>query len=134
MYCKQCGKQIDEDAKFCQFCGFELDKESNQANSFVAILKHIKSRYPLKNSITVYIIWLCIHFCLYLFGGQGYHYTPTWGRDIHNNPEDFLYPFGRHGMYFKPIYYDKSELILYLIILPIIFFAIRSLIQSRKRK
>jgi uncharacterized membrane protein YvbJ len=29
MYCKKCGKQIDDDSMFCSFCGTKVGKETN---------------------------------------------------------------------------------------------------------
>lgn len=29
MYCSKCGKKINEDSKFCNFCGYELSANSN---------------------------------------------------------------------------------------------------------
>ncbi|MBI9067577.1 MAG: zinc ribbon domain-containing protein [Salinivirgaceae bacterium] len=40
MYCKECGKQIDEDSKFCSFCGAKQTFiESNKVRS-ITILNH----------------------------------------------------------------------------------------------
>lgn len=33
MYCKNCGKQIDDDSKFCRFCGTALDANFNKETS-----------------------------------------------------------------------------------------------------
>ena len=32
MFCKNCGKEIPEDSKFCSFCGYKLEMESSQSN------------------------------------------------------------------------------------------------------
>src|SRR3989344_1907111 len=29
MYCNNCGKKVDEDSKFCQFCGARVDKAND---------------------------------------------------------------------------------------------------------
>ena len=30
MKCKNCGKKIDEDSKFCKYCGIKLSKKINK--------------------------------------------------------------------------------------------------------
>jgi hypothetical protein len=32
MYCKNCGKQNDDDSKFCMYCGKELNQSSNKSS------------------------------------------------------------------------------------------------------
>lgn len=41
MYCKNCGKQIDDDSKFCNYCGTEqsinIYRESNSEKEKIGI-------------------------------------------------------------------------------------------------
>ena len=32
MYCKKCGKKINESAQFCEFCGFNQDDDVKMLN------------------------------------------------------------------------------------------------------
>lgn len=32
MFCKNCGKEVNENAKFCKYCGFVLEKNNNKEN------------------------------------------------------------------------------------------------------
>lgn len=53
MYCKKCGKQIDEDAVFCSFCGTAQNQqiEQNSDDKQVTIAQRLKPYKELKESI-----------------------------------------------------------------------------------
>jgi uncharacterized membrane protein YvbJ len=39
MYCKHCGKQIDEDSVFCQYCGKPQDVVTDSVTETVSIIE-----------------------------------------------------------------------------------------------
>lgn len=49
MYCEKCGKQINDDAKFCPYCGATLKKEKKTLDTGVQKADHrsLKNRKPL---------------------------------------------------------------------------------------
>ena len=34
MICEKCDKQIDDDAKFCSFCGYKIEKKSEEVEIY----------------------------------------------------------------------------------------------------
>lgn len=59
MYCKNCGKENDDDSKFCRYCGFKINikafNDSNEKNKINSNLKLKK-----KNKILLGIIFLVL--------------------------------------------------------------------------
>lgn len=53
MYCKYCGKQIEESAKFCQHCGGDLGAAANQdhARQFVGQAAPEAAQQPIINVV-----------------------------------------------------------------------------------
>lgn len=106
MYCKDCGKEIANDSKFCQHCGTKQDIIFNQSsmlnNSKIKIPKWINRYYPF------YLLWVFINFmCLINYNKR-------------NGARDWLFPFATTDLR----YYDFSEFIIYTIILPLVIFSI----------
>lgn len=67
MYCKYCGKQIEEDSLYCKHCGGRLNEVKEVQETSIPkmkLLEHFKS-YPLKVQILIitYIIYLLIWIC-----------------------------------------------------------------------
>ena len=46
MICKNCGKEIEDNSKFCVYCGYEVDKEREEEYKELGI-KKIKERRDL---------------------------------------------------------------------------------------
>lgn len=57
MFCKECGKEIAEDSKFCQYCGAKLttEKKLNITNNFV---NNIVEHKILSLLIIIYLLWV----------------------------------------------------------------------------
>lgn len=60
MYCKYCGKMIEDDSIFCRYCGKDLSSESPNTTSnhevrLYSRFTELSSKYQV--SIIVYIIW-----------------------------------------------------------------------------
>lgn len=124
MYCKHCGKEIAEDSKFCNFCG----KETGVTSIFSKIKK---PKVGVKTYL--YILWFCIHFCMYLFGGQGYIKYREWARDDVYYASDYLYPDGPFRIYWGANYYDITDLIFYVVVVPLVLFTLYKLYRIWKR-
>lgn len=128
MYCKHCGKEIAEYSKYCNLCGKPV--------------KDIKPsfKFPKLGVIGyIYILWFIIHFCLFLFGGQGYtvQYGEYWhGMSIDKkySPSDYLYPDGPIRIYWGTNYYDITDLIFYVIVLPVVASIICRLYKILRQK
>lgn len=127
MYCKNCGKEIPGDAKYCQFCGTDQ------------IVSIKKQKYIFYFAIAIF--WIGINALLYCVGGQGYTFSykvseqvddpwmscgySTQTRTITNfiPPSECIYPFGKSGIVWNPMYYDSTEFVLYGFIIPIVLLA-----------
>lgn len=105
MYCKHCGKEIDDNSTFCKHCG----KSQDNTQKGIAI----------KPIWIFYLIWTLSN--LYLLMGKKYpnasssYFYPFTSRTV----SDYLYS----GNWNKD-YYDFSEFIVYVFIIPAILFVI----------
>lgn len=105
MYCKYCGKEIKNNSNYCEHCGKKQDSKEKSSSNFVPF--------------GLYVIWVC--FNLYLLTGFKYHYASK-----------FFYPFttrtnvapGYASSTFNQKYYDGSEFIVYVIVIPVIIYLI----------
>ena len=68
MYCKYCGKRIDDDSAFCKYCGKTLEQSNrtleDSTNSFESPIKSIKSLFNLDKRkidiILALVLWVII--------------------------------------------------------------------------
>ncbi len=74
MFCRYCGKEIEDDSVFCRYCGRELKKDQNLGNdeapvsrpkkmSLKTIIKYIMEHKNLRETLDNTTI-----FCIILFG------------------------------------------------------------------
>lgn len=99
MYCKHCGKEIDDNSAFCKFCG---KSQGNTQKGIASSLVWI-----------IYLLWALANFYL-LMGDKKY------------NASSYFYPFTSHSVIYSwsRSYYDFSEFIVYVFIIPAILFVI----------
>lgn len=99
MYCKHCGKEIDDNSSFCKHCG--KPQNSNQ------------TAFSISKGWIVYIIWSIIN--MYLLIGDKYHPASK-----------YFYPFTSDDIYYSwdKGFYDFSEFIVYVFILPAILYIV----------
>ena len=97
MYCKHCGKEITSDSKFCSHCGKSQDNTNNTLTN--------------KPIWIVYLIWAVSN--LYLLMGE---------KD--SDASDYFVPFSDSVMQWDKNYYDFSEFITYVFLLPFICYVI----------
>jgi hypothetical protein len=98
MYCKHCGKEIADDSKFCQHCGKSQDGSSKSLSN--------------KPIWIIYLIWAVSN--LYLLMGEKY------------DPSDYFFPsiFSDGSVPWNKDYYDYSEFIFYVFIIPSIIYIV----------
>lgn len=131
MYCKNCGKEIADDSRFCQYCGTAQqqvqetvpvvgkaeDKSVAKATSAIANLST-----KAKIGIGIYVIWFLVNFlCIFL------DYIP-----ISYASEDF-YPFYDEFRYCHIESYDFTEFFVYVVIAPVTIFVLYKAKQYVKR-
>lgn len=125
MYCKYCGKKIDEDSRFCNFCG----KKTGES-TLISMIKISKAGVKTY----LYTLWLCVNFCFYLFGGQGYTTYDFLGRSTTYYAANYLYPNGPIRIYWGTNYYDITDFIFYVVIVPLALLSLYKLFRIWKKK
>ena len=107
MFCKYCGKGIEEDSTYCKYCG----KDNKSQKGIIS-----------KPVWIIYLIWSFSHLYLLMGCKSG-------------QPASYFYPFTAHKEYFgfesfreyymwDKYWYDYSEFIVYVFILPAILFIV----------
>lgn len=104
MYCKHCGREIDDNSSFCKYCGKSQDNRVSTSNGFVDFV----TNRPI---VSLYILWVIINvICLCRGDKNGEYY-------------DLLYPrFCLYGDYFDLDYYQITDFIVYTILIPLVIF------------
>ena len=103
MYCKYCGNEIEDNSSFCKHCG----KATNGSNS----------KLLSKPGWVVYLIWTISN--LYLLMGEKLE-----------KASEYFYPFTFSSYYgnkhynWDKYFYDFSEFIVYVFILPVICYIV----------
>lgn len=127
MYCKHCGKEIAEDSKYCNFCGNEIDGKNELIKSH---LSRLNNKYTY-----IYVLWLALHYYLYLFGGGGFSYTRAGYFETYEaNAHSFLYPNAPKDFAFSIELYDITDFLFYVVIVPVVLFVIYKLYRILKQK
>ena len=107
MYCKNCGKEIDDNSSFCKYCG---KSQGNCNNSL--------SNKPVW---LIYLIWAIVN--LYLLMG-----------DKESDASDFFFPSIFTNEAWNKWYYDFSEFLFYVFILPLVVYVIYRRYQVKINK
>jgi hypothetical protein len=100
MYCKHCGREIDDNSSFCKFCGKPQD------NSNKSLIN--------KPVWIIYLIWAIAN--LYLLMGEKYE----------GYLSDYFFPsiFSDGDVPWNKSYYDFSEFLFYVFILPSVLYVV----------
>ena len=101
MYCKHCGKEIDDNSTFCKYCG----KSQGNAQKGMAI----------KPVLIVYIIWTLVN--LYLLMGETSYKASCYFYPFTSDEYDKFYSWDKD-------FYDFSEFIVYVFIIPAILYVV----------
>ena len=99
MYCKHCGKVIDDNSSFCNHCGKSQDNSNKSLTN--------------KPVWIIYLIWAIAN--LYLLMGEKY-----------DELSDYFFPsiFSDGDAPWNKYYYDFSEFIVYVFIIPAILYVV----------
>lgn len=127
MYCNKCGKELPEGSRFCLYCGTELGKTPKPDNKVVEYLQGIFGRVGLN----IYALWFLANFTLLILGGQGT--LRYWGNTYMggSSASGVLVPFTAEYEHYLA-YYDKTEFILYVIIVPAFILVIKNIVKKKK--
>ena len=80
MYCYQCGKQVEEDVKFCPYCGAQLNShDQNNGNGYNPINQNYQGSYQKPDDESSFGYAL-LSFFIPVVGLVLYL---VWGKDIH---------------------------------------------------
>ena len=109
MYCKHCGKEIDDNSTFCMHCG------KSQGNTPKRILS--------KPVWIFYLIWAISNLYLLMGVKEDYsaHYFYPFTSDQWDNDYYITYQYS-----WDKGFYDFSEFIVYVFILPALLFVVYS--------
>ena len=103
MYCKHCGKEIDDNSSFCKFCGKSQDNRvstSNGSDDFI-------TKRPI---VSLYILWFIINVvCLCIGDKDGGDYNT-------------LYPKFQYSNDFDLEHYQITDFFVYTILIPLVIF------------
>jgi len=122
MFCKNCGKQIDDGSKFCRYCGNRQENITKPVNAnqpiinenTISRLEKIFGISISKKIIALYLIWFLINLIIWLINYQ------------YNNDKENFWPFSKYSEIED---YDITEFIVYTII-PLIVLFIANLLKS----
>lgn len=117
MYCKECGKEIADNSKFCQFCGKKLENvKSLNLNELIDKFK-INISDKTKTFISYYVVWVIINIICFIF------------YDKYSDASSWLFPFVSSDLGC----YDWSEFLLYTILVPyLLYFGIKQYKKYKK--
>ena len=81
MFCKYCGKQIEEDSFFCRYCGKDVTGGRHQSHNLnnVSLKKKFTSlpqRWQI--GIIVYAIWLLVWVCVLIGNSDSSNFGPDY--------------------------------------------------------
>lgn len=105
MYCKHCGREIDDDSSFCKYCGKSQDNRVSTHNSFIDFV----TNRPIVSS---YILWVIINvICLWRGEKVGEYYNSLYPKFCILDED-----------YFNLDYYQITDFIVYAFLIPLVIF------------
>ena len=112
MYCKHCGREIDDNSSYCKYCGKPQDNRVSTPNSFVDFVY----KKPILSS---YILWVIINtVCLCSGKKCGAYYNILYPKFCLD--EDYYYD--NHSNVFNLGNYQITDFIVYAILIPLVIF------------
>ena len=116
MYCVNCGERIPEGSNYCGKCGTKISSTNH-----IIIKNYYAFFIKYKEVICIYVIWSCIHLMLYILADNATSLRPSY----------YFFPFSNSFNGFGDIsYYDSTELLVYVVIIPIMILAFYVLYNS----
>ena len=105
MYCKHCGREIDDNSSFCKYCGKPQDNRVSTTNGFIDFI----TKKPILSS---YILWVIINvICLCRGEKVGDYYSLLYPKFCILDED-----------YFNLDYYQITDFIVYAILIPLVIF------------
>ena len=111
MYCKHCGKEIDDNSSFCKYCGKAQDNRVSTYNGLIDF-------FVKKPIVPLYILWVIINtVCLSLGNKWDDDFNMLYPKfDISWDP-DFSHPGP-----FSLDFYLITDYIVYTLLIPLVIF------------
>lgn len=130
VYCRYCGKLIDEDAPFCTYCGKEQGTNTNPSsiwNTLYCFFQNIYSKIPtikFKSNETVgnyikkwlkriivlvvvlIVIWLIVLLCFWLYGS---HLASKWTKEDERREAIALNDITRANVIARELFKESAE-------------------------
>ena len=111
MYCKHCGREIDDNSSFCKYCGKSQDNRVSTPNGLIDFITN-------KPILSSYLLWVIINIiCLCSGHKRGDYYNllyPKFNLGWHN--------YYSHHDYFNLNYYQITDFIVWVILIPLVLF------------
>ena len=117
MYCKHCGKEIADDSIFCQHCGKQIsERKENITNGSSIIVNWLLS--ISKKYLLLYAIWFALNVLLLCFGKKLIY----MGSSRYVSPQYCFFPFtsNERTHFFDPQFYDVTEFVVYVVLIPLL--------------
>ena len=112
MYCKYCGREIDDNSSYCKYCGKPQDDRGSTTNGFIAFIDFVTNK-PI---VSAYILWAIINVvCLCTGDKIGNYYNSLY-------PRMYLDTVWFHYDYFDLDNYQITDFIVYTILIPLVLF------------
>lgn len=111
MYCKHCGREIDDNSLYCKYCGKSQDNTNNTLTN--------------KPVWIIYLIWAVSNLYL-LMGIKDDEASEYFFPSISDDSDSY--------MQWDKSYYDFSEFITYVFLLPFICYVIYRIYRKNKNK
>ena len=112
MYCKHCGREIDDNSSYCKYCGKPQDNRVSTPNSFIDFVY----KKPILSS---YILWVIINtVCLSSGKKCGEYYNLLFPKFC---LEDYYYENSSSNV-FNLGNYQITDFIVYTILIPLVIF------------
>jgi len=110
MYCKHCGREIDDNSSFCKYCGKPQDNRVSSPNGFIDFVY----KKPILSS---YILWVIINtVCLCSGKKCGEHYYLLY-------PKYFLEDYYSYDSNVLDLgNYQITDFIVYAILIPLVLY------------
>ena len=124
MYCKNCGKEIADDSKFCQYCGTAQQQEQvcepkqvveEPKREVTLEIPSIKTNLSkeAKICIGVYAVWFLVNLVCIFLDYRSLDYA-----------SEYFYPFTKEYKTHYIRHYDITEFLVYTFIVPIVLYGI----------
>lgn len=137
MYCRYCGKELPSDSNYCPNCGKkQIDAKWKQTVNInnQSIIGFIRKHKIIAYS---YIAWFLLHLTLYISSEKYktcekrfYPFDESFSDVIYGSIYGRLYPYYIEFFGDSLNYYNFTEFLAYVILLPLVIYAIVRLIKS----